>query len=105
MPRPLELTAVGETVVMDNVEVFRLNGFNFQFDIVRILATSMLAGWLAGCLSAWPFVCLVVLAVYVFYVLCLCHVCVSRSAIQIPASQSIIQSVGMPANQPVSLLA
>lgn len=31
-PRPLELTAVGENIVMDNLEVFRKNGFQFEMD-------------------------------------------------------------------------
>ena len=32
-PLPLELTAVGETVVMENLEIFRMNGFQFQIDM------------------------------------------------------------------------
>ena len=31
-PKQLELTAVGESVVMDNIEVFRMNGFHFHVD-------------------------------------------------------------------------
>ena len=32
-PLPLELTAVGETIVMENLEIFRMNGFQFQIDM------------------------------------------------------------------------
>ena len=31
-PKPLELTAVGENVVMDNIDVFKKNGFQFEID-------------------------------------------------------------------------
>ena len=32
-PLPLELTVIGETVVMENLEIFRMNGFQFQIDM------------------------------------------------------------------------
>lgn len=31
-PRPLELTAIGEAVLKDNLEIFEKNGFSFVFD-------------------------------------------------------------------------
>eukprot|EP00794_Sanderia_malayensis_P019017 gene19017-20929_t len=31
-PKPLELTAVGESVLIDNIEIFRKNGFDFLID-------------------------------------------------------------------------
>ena len=31
-PLPLELTAVNEDIVMDDIEVFRKNGFEFSID-------------------------------------------------------------------------
>ena len=31
-PLPLEVTAVGESVIKDNLEVFEKNGFRFSFD-------------------------------------------------------------------------
>ena len=31
-PKLLELTAVGENVVIDNLNVFRMNGFQFEID-------------------------------------------------------------------------
>ena len=31
-PKRLELTSVSENIVMDNIEIFRMNGFHFHVD-------------------------------------------------------------------------
>ena len=35
-PRPLQLTMAQECVVIDHLEIFRKNGFEFEIDQVRI---------------------------------------------------------------------
>ena len=45
-PLPLELTAVGETVVMENLEIFRMNGFQFQIDMEGKPEGDLIPGWI-----------------------------------------------------------
>ena len=45
-PRALELTAVGENTVMDNLEVFRKNGFQFEIDDKGMLTYQLLWNWI-----------------------------------------------------------
>lgn len=55
MPQPLELTAVSEMVLIDNLEVFEKNGFQFQIDEdapttkkVKLTAKPMSKSWEFG---------------------------------------------------------
>lgn len=50
-PLPLELTAVGETVVMENLEIFRMNGFQFQIDMEGKPEGDLIPGWIENAIE------------------------------------------------------
>ena len=52
-PLPLELTAVGETVVMENLEIFRMNGFQFQIDMEGKPERDLIPGWIENQTGNW----------------------------------------------------